>query len=82
MVLSTSEAYILEEGKSCNVSDMLAGKYTDYKGTQANFSLRPNTSNCYIASVAYNDGSSRFRDVSFDHLNSGNTYETVHITTR
>jgi hypothetical protein len=81
MVL-TSTAYVLEEGKNCNVSDLLAGKYTDYNGTQASFSTRSGSTTSYIASAAYNDGTARYRDYWFDHLNSNATYETVHITTR
>ncbi len=82
MTILTTHAYVLEEGKNCNVSDLLAGKYTDYNGTQASFSTRPNSSTSYIASVAYPDSSGRYRDFWFDHLNSNATYETVHITTR
>ncbi len=62
-----TEAYIIEEGKNINVADALAGKYTDHKGTQYNFSTRPNTTTSYIASAAYNDTTGRFRDAWFDH---------------
>jgi hypothetical protein len=73
---------VLEEGTVWYHSEMQAGKCTDYKGTQLNFSLRPNTTNCYIASAAYNDGTGRFRDFWYDHLNSNSVFETVHVTTR
>ena len=78
----TTNAYVFEEGLNINVADALAGKYTDYKGTQLSFSTRPGTSNCYIASAAYNDGTGRYRDFWFDHVNSNAVYETGHITTR
>ena len=75
-------AYILDEGFNVNVAEALAGKCTDYKGTQLNFSTRPNTTNAYIASAAYSDGTGRFRDFWFDQINSNAVYETVHVTTR
>jgi hypothetical protein len=75
MVVLNTTAYVLEEGKSCKVSDLLAGKYTDYNGTQANFSTRPNSTTSYIASVAYNDTTGRFRDYWFDHPNSNTYYD-------
>jgi len=75
-------AYTIDEGMNINVADALAGQYYTYQGTKLNFSLRAGTTNCYIASAAYNDGTGRFRDVWFDHLNSNSLFETAHVTTR
>ena len=75
-------AFTINEGTLINVADALAGEYFTDEGAKCNFSTRPGTSNCYIASVAYNDGTGRYRDISFDHLNSSNTYEIAHIVTR
>jgi hypothetical protein len=74
--------YALEEGFNVPVSEALAGNCYSFQGTKLNFSTRPNTTNCYIASAAYNDGTGRFRDYWFDHVNSNAVYETVHISTR
>ena len=82
MVVLETTAYVLEEGKLCKVSDLLAGKYTDYNSTQANFSTRPNTTTSYIATAPYNDGTGRNRDYWFDHLNPNSQYEQIHVTTR
>jgi hypothetical protein len=74
-------AYTINEGLLINVEDALAGEYFTDDGTKCNFSTRPGTSNCYIASVPYDDESGRFRDIFFDHLGN-NTYEIAHIVTR
>jgi hypothetical protein len=72
----------VDEGTVWYASELIAGNAQAPDGTQLNFSLRPNTTNCYIASVAYNDGTGRFRDYWFDHLNTSSVFETVHVTTR
>jgi hypothetical protein len=80
--IMTIKLYGLDEGTNCPVSELLAGNVYTADGTQLNFSLRPNTTNCYIAPVPYNDGTGRFRDYWFDHLNPNSVSEQLHVTPR
>ena len=59
----------LEDGIIWFASELIAGRTTDYKGTQLNFSQVGSTSS-YIATAALNDGTGRNEEFRFDNPNN------------
>lgn len=74
----------VDEGTTWYASELIAGNAYYGNGTQLNFSLRPNSTNSYIASIPYNDGTGRFRDIWYDrkYPDMPDELVTIHVTSR